>query len=312
MPQVSVRLALACAGAAAVVVAMHGAAAQQPPSLGEITTEVISVPVTVLDRNGRFVPSLKKEDFELFEDRAAQTINSLAIAESGVAAELLIDVSGSMGLRIGEAKRAATEFVRQLGPNDVARVIQFDEKVTPLGEFSNDRAQLEAQINSAKIGGATALYNAISRALADLNARRNLDDKRHRAIIILTDGEDTASAERPDDVLIKARRLDAMVYSLSLDRVDGRPVTDNPSAVFLRELADATGGSLDFPQVGDLQKLYRQLADELRHQYVLGYQSTNREGPIRWRTITVRVKNRNNLRLRHRLGYFPGAARSTQ
>jgi len=248
----------------------------------------------------------------------AQEITSFSIEESGIAVELLIDVSGSMTSRLDEAKRAAVQFVRLMGPRDLARITQFDEKVTPLSDFSSDKALLEASINKVKVGGATALHNAIWTALADLQALKATEDKqkeseqRHRAIIVLSDGDDTASAIAPDEVMSRARTVDALIYSLSLDRQNGRPVTDSPSAVFLRELANQTGGNLFFTEVSDLQKQYRQLADELRRQYVLGYVSTNTSGRARYRSITVRVKNRTNLRLRHRLGYFPFGSRITQ
>jgi Ca-activated chloride channel family protein len=299
---------------AIVLIGIGGAAllAQQAPII--IRTEVISVPVTVFDNKGRFVAGLKQNDFELLEDRVAQTVTSFEVTESGVASELLLDVSGSMGPRLGDVKRAAQAFVRQMGPRDVARIVQFDERVTPLSDFTADKAVLDAAIGKARIGGATALYNAINRALADLVGRRDVDEKerRHRAVIVLTDGDDTASAERPDDVLTKARALDAMVYSLSLDRSDGRPVVDSTSALFLKELADTTGGQLWFPEVSDLSKVYRQLADELRQQYVLGYVSSNTASQARWRSISVRVTSRNNVRLRHRMSYMPNRMRDAQ
>ena len=298
---------VACSAVAATL--LH---AQQDPIV--IRTEVISVPVTVFDGKGRFVAGLKQTDFEVLEDRVSQTITSFSVTESAVVSELLLDVSQSMASRLDEVKRAAQEFVRQMGPRDVARIVQFDERVTPLSEFTGDKAQLEAAVARAKLGGATALYNAINRALADLSSRRATDEseKRHRAIVVLTDGDDTASAERADDVLTKARGLDAMIYSLSLDRERGRPVTDSTSAIFLRELADTTGGQLWFPEVNDLQKVYRQLADELRQQYVLGYVSSNTSAQARWRSISVRVATRNNVRLRHRLSYMPGRVRDSQ
>src|SRR5207247_833071 len=98
-------------------------------------TEVISVPVTVLDNRNRFVQGLKQADFEVLEDNVAQDITSFSIEESGIAVELLIDVSGSMTSRLEEAKRAAVQFVRLMGPKDSTKITQFDEKVTPLSEF---------------------------------------------------------------------------------------------------------------------------------------------------------------------------------
>jgi VWFA-related protein len=301
-------------GAAAALAAAATLVAGAQQQVIDVAVDVIKVPVTVLDGRNRFVAGLKQVDFELLEDHVPQQTTYFALEESGIAAELLLDVSGSMTSRIDEVKRAAIQFVRQMTARDVAKILQFDEKVTPLSDFSADRPTLEAAIMKAKVGGATAMYNALWTALADLQARRATDEteQRHRAVIVLTDGDDTASAIVPDEVMSRARSVDAIIYSLDLDRQAGRPVTDGASAVFLRELASQTGGNLYFPEVSDLQKLYRQLGDELRKQYVLGYVSSNTSGKTRFRSITVRVKNRKELKLRHRLGYFPLGPRQSQ
>ena len=279
-----------------------------------IETEVIRVPVTVNDRRGRFIQGLKQQDFEVLEDNIPQELTSFTIEESGIAAELLIDVSGSMSYRLAEAKRAATQFVQQMTPKDVAKIVQFDDRVTPLSEFSSDKTVLSAAVAKASGVGATALYNAISTALDDLSARRKADEaeQRHRAIILLTDGDDTSSAINEDEVLSKAGRVDALVYALSLDRSNGLPVTDGPSAVFLNSLARQSGGQLQFPELANLGKFYRDLSDELRLQYVLGYVPTGSKAGARWHAITVRVKNRKDYRLRHRIGYFATGSRSSQ
>jgi Ca-activated chloride channel family protein len=297
------------------VAATYVSAAAFAPQRRPITieTEVIGVPITVLDGRGRFVQGLKQTDFEVLEDGVAQELTSFSLQESGITAVLLLDVSGSMTSRLEEAKRAATQFIRQLGPKDVVKVTQFDQKVTPLSEFSSDKALLAAAVGKATVGGATALHNALYTALADLDARKQRDDdeQRHRAIIVLSDGDDTASGVTADEVLVRAKRGDALIYSLSLDRANDRPVTEGASAIFLRELASQTGGQLFFPRVSDLQRFYRRLADELRHQYVLGYVPSNSAARSRWRTITVHVKNRKDLRLRHRLGYFASPGRTS-
>jgi Ca-activated chloride channel homolog len=306
-------LVCAVGGVTLACVVLAGSIGQSPDQRGtEIRVEVIRVPVSVFDGRNRFVLGLKQADFDVLEDGVAQEITSFTLTESPVAAELLIDTSGSMTSRLDEAKRAAVQFVRLMGPNDVTKVVQFDQRVTALSDFSSDKAQLEAAINKVKIGGATALYNALKMALADLDARRKTGQIEHRAVVVLSDGEDTASAVKPDEVASRAKEADAMIYTLSLDRVDGRPATDTASAIFLRQLADQTGGDLSFPDVSDLQKYYRQLADELRHQYVLGYVSSNAAVTKRFRAIVVRVKNRTNLRLRHRLGYSATDGRSTR
>jgi Ca-activated chloride channel homolog len=298
---------------AALLLAIGDVSGQQR-GVTVIETEVIRVPVVVNDRRGRFIPGLKQQDFEVLEDNVPQELTSFAIEESGIAAELLIDVSASMNYRLEEAKRAALQFVQQMTPKDVAKIVQFDERVTALSEFTSDKTVLTAAVNKAYGLGATALYNAISSALDDLAARRKADEteQRHRAIILLTDGDDTTSAINEDEVLSKAGRVDAIVYALSLNRVNGVAVTDGPSAVFLTSLARQSGGQLHFPEMSNLGRFYRDLSDELRHQYVLGYVPAGSKPGARWHAITVRIKNKKDYRLRHRTGYFASGSRISQ
>jgi Ca-activated chloride channel homolog len=278
--------------------------AQQPGLV--IETKVIGVPVTVLDRRGQFVGGLKENDFEIREDGIVQDLTSFSIEDTGIAAVMLIDVSDSMIARMQEAKRAALQFVRLLGRNDVLKIVTFNERVRTLVDFTNDRTSLEAALNRIQVGGSTALHDALWTGLAMLDGRKFLDEaaQRHRAVIVLSDGDDTSSGLRYDEVLIRARRVDAIISSLSLNRDNqGNPDLAAPSTVFLRSLADQSGGQLLFPDLVDLERAYTDLADELRHQYSLGYVPKNSDMTSRYRRITVKVLNRGNFLLRHRQGY---------
>lgn len=272
-----------------------------------INTNVISVPVTVLDERGRFVQGLTQQDFDVREDGLAQQITSFAMQEAGISIVLLMDVSGSMGALLDQAKRAAISFIRKLGPRDTIKIIQFDDKPTSLSDFSSNTTELEAAINSAKIGGATALYDSVYAALAHLQTRTSSDGSTplHRAVIVLSDGEDSASALNSEEVLQKARSVDAVVLVLSLDGSTAREVTANRSIYFLRSIVELTGGQLLFPEVSNLQRAYQDLSEELRHQYLIGYvPAENEKSGQRYRRISVQVKNRRNVVLRHRQGYF--------
>jgi len=284
-----------------LVPALH--AAQQPIV---IRTRVISVPVSVLDNRGRFVSGLKKDDFELLDEGQTQELTSFGVEETGFAAVLLVDVSASMRARLPEAQRAALEFVRHVGKDDLAMVMKFDERVTPIGEFTADRTALEQAVTRVTLGDTTALYDAVWTALSALQARTGVDEsaRRRRAVIVLSDGDDTSSALKADEVLVKARRVDATVSALSLDfTAGGRRNPQAPATLFLGTLADITGGQLLFPGAGNLEDSYRDLAEELRRQYVLGYVPSETAGG-RYRSISVRVKGRKNLFLRHRQGYY--------
>jgi Ca-activated chloride channel family protein len=283
---------------------------QNPPQGIVIGVEIIRVPTTVLDRRGRFVRGLKQQDFELFEDGVAQTLTSFKVEESAIRAQLLLDVSGSMNARIDDVKRAAGQFIRHVGPKDLIKVVQFDQDVTPLVDFTGDRGRLDAAIKSvAGRGGSTSLHMALWTALAELEAEGRVDqeEQRHRALIVLTDGDDTGAFLKADEVVARARRVDALIYGLSLERQNGLPVTNGPASLLLRQLAELSGGNLQYPELTNLNRHYQDLAEQLRQQYVLGYVSSNESVRVGWRRITVNVKNRTNLNLRYRQGYHFGS-----
>lgn len=283
--------------------ASYSAPSSQP--VIDVPVQVISVPVTVLDRRGRFVDGLTLKDFVVSEDGVAQELTSFALQSSEISALLLLDVSGSMAGGLPAAKRAALQFVRQLGPNDRVSVMQFDETPTTLGPFTSDRTLIEAAVNQAKVGGATALYDAIWAGLAAIQAerKRSQDTLRRQVLVVLSDGDDSASAMTSEDILRRARSADTIVSALSLDS-EGQSRSAQGSAAFLRQLADLSGGQLLFPGFSNLERAYRDLADELRRQYVLGYVPQESASVARYRRIDVKVANRNNLTLRHRQGYF--------
>ncbi len=301
----------AASGLACILMLQATGAGRQNPDQSTqgrvvIETDVISVPTTVLDNRGRLIKGLQKEDFQLREDGVLQELTSFSMQESPIRVTLLLDVSGSMVDRIAEVKRAASQFMKYVGPNDLIKVIQFDHVVKPLVDFSGDPARLKDAIAAAKTeGGGTALHNALWAALADLEAKKASDEaeKRHRAIILLTDGEDTASAVTADEIVLKARRVDALIYSLSLEREHDKPVRNGPASLVLKQLADLSGGDLQFPELSNLGRHYQDLADQLRQQYMLGYVSSSTSTHQGWRAIKVDV-NRRNLNLRYRQGYF--------
>lgn len=301
-------LLLCVAGLALVAAPAERVARAQQPQVIVEDVRVISVPVTVLDRRGRFIEGLTRDDFELFEDGAKQELSSFDLRQSEVSAMLLIDASGSMTSALPDAKRAALQFVRQLGPTDRVGVMQFDETPAVLGQFTTDKAAVEVAINRAAVGGATALYDALWTALAALEAERKRDPEaaRRRVLVVLSDGDDSASAMTSEDVLRRARSTDTIVSALSLDEVGGRPAVNSNANIFLRQLSELSGGRLLFPGRTDLGRAFRDLADELRQQYVLGYVPSESAAATRYRRIVVNVKGRKDVALRHRQGYYTG------
>jgi Ca-activated chloride channel homolog len=154
-----------------------------------IETSLVSIPVAVLDRQGRFVPGLRKGDFRIFEDEVEQEIEWFAAVEVPFHLVLLLDTSRSTVFRLEEIQQAAIDFVDQLRPQDRVMVISFDDAVSVDSEFTSDRRQLRLAIRNTRTGTSTRLYDTVELAITE-----RLDEVEGRkAIVLFTDGTDTAS-----------------------------------------------------------------------------------------------------------------------
>jgi Ca-activated chloride channel family protein len=305
------------AAAAATVIAVAciirlGAAGAQPPDTPAQSpsfragVDVVSLNVTVTDREGRFVTDLQEASFRIYEDGVQQEINFFTKTQLPIALALLIDTSASMDEKMATAQEAAIGFAQRLRSEDLAEIVDFDSRVNILQPFTNDVEQLERAIQRTAAGGSTSLYNAIYIALRELaKAPLRQADLRREAIIVLSDGEDTSSLVTFEEVLDLAKRSDTAIYPIGLQSEESRSRRGFREADFvLRQLALETGGRAFFPDVvEELPALYQQISDELSSQYALGYSSAN---PLRngaWRRIIVQT-GREGVTSRTRQGYY--------
>ena len=270
--------------------------------------DLISLSVTVTDQNRRYVTDLDRDDFIITENGVAQPLTSFGKRGIPLALAVLIDSSASMEAAMGRAQEAAAGFVRQLGPDDVATIVDFDSRVQVAQGFTSDHELLESAIRQTQAGGSTALHNAVYIALRELSKRMAQDDPdapRRRAIVVLSDGEDTSSLVSFDELLDAASRSDAVIYTIGLGIRDAVPARGGQDGQFvLRRLAQQTGGRAFFPaDVKDLADVYADIRSELASQYLLAYESRNGATDGRWRNVAVRVK-RAGATVRTRQGYF--------
>jgi Ca-activated chloride channel family protein len=269
--------------------------------------DLVSLNVTVSDATGHFVTDLSQEDFSVFEDGSKQDITFFSKTNLPVALSLMLDTSASMDTKLPTAQEAAIGFVRRLRSQDLAEIIDFDSRVTIGAPFSNNAPELEAAIRKTSAGGSTSLYNAIYIALKDLKkiVARNVEEIRRRAIVVLSDGEDTSSLLPFEEVLDLAKRSETAIYAIGLRSADITESKGFKEAEFaLRQFAQETGGRAFFPnQVLDLAKIYGEISDELSSQYTVGYTSRNPRRDGGWRRVVIRV-NGKQLTPRTKLGYF--------
>ena len=204
-----------------------------PEEVGEgevirVNTALVSVPVSVLDRQGRFVSNLRKEDFSVFENGIEQPIAYFEPAEKPFTVALILDTSPSTHFHLWEIKEAAVAFASQLRPQDRVLVVSFDERVLLLTEATSDLNVVSSVIQNVNTGNATRLYDAV-----DLVIKERLNQiKGRKAIVLFTDGVDTASYLATDQsTLREAEELDALIYPIQYDTSDYMRAMQNPGSV---------------------------------------------------------------------------------
>ncbi len=292
-----------------------------PPKPGFRTgVDVVALNVTVTDLQQRPMGGLQRDDFAVYEDGVQQEIAYFEASEVPLDLAILVDTSASMVSRLPLVQRAATGFAEVLRQNDRAAIIGFNDRVTVLQEFTSDLSSLKRAIQQTNAGGATALYNAVYVTLKEFT-RLSLKDKetdsrvRRRAMVVLSDGEDTVSLLSFDELMNEAHQGGVTIYTIGL-HLDPLAGTSNVRRYFsqadftLKSLAQETGARSFFPiRNEDVQDAYDVIGRELAQQYALGYVSKN---PIKngaFRRVIVQIVGRPEARPRTRAGYLAGVWR---
>ncbi|MEP6923676.1 MAG: VWA domain-containing protein [Pyrinomonadaceae bacterium] len=286
----------------------------------KIETALVTIPVSVIDRQGHFVTTLRQQDFQIFEDGKPQEVAYFAATEQPITVALLIDVSNSTEFKIGELQDAANAFIKQLKPVDKVLVIAFDEKARVLSEATNDRDQLFKAIRRAKFHGGTSLYDAVDFAIN----RRLSQIQGRKAIVLFTDGVDSTSRTGSfQSTLAAAEEFDATVFTIHYDTYNpeiddgktGYGVTREEYAAgadYVKELADKTGGKLyEADSTRNLENAFFNIAEELRWQYNLGYYPLEAGKAGDRKQIKVRV-NLQNIAVHARDNYVVGQQEKKQ
>ena len=217
--------------------------------------------------------------FRCLEDGRPQDVAYFSPANVPLSVSLVLDTSASMDGQMPLSKQAAMDFIARLRPGDVAEVVSFDSRVEVLQPMTSDRILLETAIQPMCSSGSTSLYNAVYIGPRQLDKVRPQtgDDVRRQVIVVLVDGEDTASLVTFEHLLDSAKRSQTVVYTVGLGLEEPTKITRSDGEFGLRQLAQATGGRLFLPKRPmDLVDVYTQIANELnKNQYVVGYLSSN-------------------------------------
>jgi Ca-activated chloride channel homolog len=255
--------------------------------------DVVEVYAAVLDRDGRPVTNLPREAFTVLEGGQPQTITTFNEGDFPLSVAIAIDRSFSMkGAELATARAGAQAFLSALRQRDEAMVVAIGSEVETVAPLSNDRGAQQRAIEDLRPWGSTELHDAVIRSIDAIQGAHG-----RRALLLLSDGADRYSTATASDALERARHSDVMIYPFALG--SARPP-------LFAELAVLTGGRSLFPH-SQQQTIdaTRAVADELRHQYLLGYTPSRRPAPgeQQWRSITVRV-DRPDVTVRARDGYF--------
>jgi Ca-activated chloride channel family protein len=255
--------------------------------------------VTVTDKADRLVGELQRESFKVFEDGTPQTIQEFTLEDRPITMAIVLDSSGSMRDSMPDVHEAASQFVGTLRPQDRALVIDFDDKVFLLQDLTSDQTELKTSVTSTEALGSTALYDALHaafRKLAGIEGRK--------AIVLLTDGDDTSSQFGYERILEEAKAQSVLIYAIGLGDV---------RKSVLKEFSDVTGGRAFFvSKAKELAEVYQKIAEELRRQYYISYSTNNKTWDGRFIKLEVKATN-SDWSVRARRGYFavrgsPGAA----
>ncbi|PYR32084.1 MAG: hypothetical protein DMF92_03290 [Acidobacteria bacterium] len=292
--------------ATALAVAWSRPSAQQVPVF-RAGIELVNVGVTVADKKGSLVTDLTDNDFEIYEDGKKQTIRYFAAGDPTgpdhpgpeMHLGLLLDVSESMGEDIKFTQTASIKFLNRLVDAVDITMVDFDTQVRVARYGQDEFARLIERIRQRKASGWTALYDAIG---VYLDGAGGQDGR--KIMLLYTDGGDTRSAIRFNELLDLLKASDVTVYAigeLEHQSSSGR----NAQRVVLQQIADATGGQAFFPlDVKDLDPVYDKVLAAIRAQYTIGYLSTNDKTDGRWRKVEIKVTRKGDYRTRSRKGYF--------
>ncbi|HEY7819824.1 MAG TPA: VWA domain-containing protein [Vicinamibacteria bacterium] len=298
---------LAAAVAAGSARAAQEATRDERPRF-RVSVDTVSLAVSVLGEDGQLVQDLPQENFQVFEDGVEQNIQFFSRGELPLRMVILIDTSGSMREKLQLAQEAAVRFARSLKPGDQVQVVEFNDRVLTLAEFTDDFDQVEAAIRQTQAVGATSLYNAMYVSLKDLHRNGSGADVEldRRAMVVLSDGNDTKSVLGFEDVKEQARKGSVVIYAISLraNEEDLKKDKYRNAKYELDMLARETGGVSYAPlKIHDLAGVYEQIEFELKTQYSLGYVSTNPASDGAWRRLQV-ISKASGTEIRTRAGYF--------
>ncbi|HXH70558.1 MAG TPA: VWA domain-containing protein [Pyrinomonadaceae bacterium] len=275
-----------------------------PNEIIKIETEEVNLNVRVVDRNNRPINNLRQDEFKVYENNVLQPITAFSKAEVPTNYSLVIDNSGSLRQQLDKVIEAGKILIASNRPDDEASVIRFvsSEKIEILQDFTNNKPELNDALENLFIeGGKTAIIDAVYLAAERTDSyekSRNPNDKKRRALILVSDGEDRDSFYKEPQLYELLRESDVQIYVIGfvgdLEK-EGGFISKSPQGkakAFLVRLATETGGKVYFPNsVNELNTIAQDISSELRTQYLVSYSPTDKVQDNSYRNIKVAVND---------------------
>ena len=272
---------------AMLVAATLAVAAGQDTPTFKATTQIVSVPATVLDGQGRLVPNLEQDEFTVLDNGKPQPITFFQNETQPFTVVVMLDFSASMTASLDLLKAATEQFILRMLPDDKGQVGAFSDRIEFSGTFTSDRDDLISALKDLQFGNPTRLYDAIDASIDMLDGATG----RRKIVVIFTDGDDTASRRGQGDVLQKAKAKETMIYAIGLESefFNGVRLQRTRPDRGLRKLAEETGGGyFELKKTDDLAPTFTRVAQELHSLYALGFTPTVFDG--KEHKLDVRVK----------------------
>ncbi len=280
--------------------------AEGPTFTFRADTRLVDLHATVVDKQGHLVLGLPESAFRLYEDGAQQVITNFRREDVPVSLGLIIDNSASMRDKRAKVASAALALVAASNPEDEVFIMNFNEEASLEKDYTNNIKELEDALKTINSRGGTAMRDALRMGVEHL---RHGGKKEKKILLVVTDGEDNSSVETLDHVIQSAEQNGVIIYGIGL-LSDDEPREAERAKKALDAITFATGGQVWYPQeLSEVEGIAREVAHEIRNQYILGYTPSNEAQDGKFRKIRVAVSAPEPVTVRTRAGYYAGAER---
>jgi Ca-activated chloride channel family protein len=275
-----------------------------PPTDAQAGSGTAFMPVLVTDHHDQPIPGLGKDNFRIFENDRPQEIVSVLKREEPLSIGIILDLSGSMLSKFNSMAQLILRFVQKANPSDEFFLIGFNDQVGLIQDFTNSAEDIQARLANIRIGGNSALRDAIYSGIAKMKDARD----GHKTLLVLSDGGENRSRHMEGELRAKAREADVEIYSIGIFDPYAAAPEERTGPQLLNDLSEETGGWLfkvdDIAEMGDIAE---KISTELRNQYMIGYRPKDLTRDGKWRKVKVRVNPPQGLpplTVHARTGYY--------